>query len=563
MKQPRCSAMVSLVVLLLAGSNCYTAQTAVSDMSETDKACLALAGARNLTILSARLMNAAGAASQYCYVRGLIAPAIHYHVQFPLPENWNGRFLYWGDGGTDGDLDFANTRLAQGYAVTNSNTGHDNGTEPGASFGFNNRQAEVDYGYRAVHLTVQAARILLKAYYGKEPKRSYFDGCSSGGRQGLMAAQRYPNDFDGIVAGDAPFLFQARDASNIWVMQRLFRERFAGNLAFDTNGDGSFDSLKKVDILKEAVLAKCDAKDGIRDGVIEDPLQCKFDPKTDLAGKMCPGNVNAEACFTTAQVQTIQDIYGGVRDSKGTSILKGRAPGSEFDWPADLIPHAGNAMRPGELAYSGDHMNYLFYETDPGVPPQDLTNLSRQPDKTKHPPEFAWWEFNVDDVTAGRGKVMAAILDAKDPNLAPFLKDKGGKLIVYHGWGDAQIPPEPILDYYKDVVKTTFAGDVNAAREHARLFMVPGMGHCDGGPGPNTWDRLAPLVDWVENGKAPDFLVATHSGASWDAPAARNTAGTVENERRICPYPQHAVYTGPAGGENNRANWVQSNFSCR
>jgi len=563
MKQPRYFAMVSLVVLLLAGSNCSAAQSAAPDMSEKEKACLALAGARNLTILSARLMHAAGAASQYCYVRGLISPAIHYHVQFPLPENWNGRFLYWGDGGTDGDLDFANTRLAQGYAVTNSNTGHDNGTEPGASFGFNNRQAEVDYGYRAVHLTVQAARILLKAYYGKEPKRSYFDGCSSGGRQGLMAAQRYPNDFDGIVAGDAPFLFQARDASNIWIMQRLFRERFAGNLAFDTNGDGSFDSLKKVDILKEAVLAKCDAKDGIRDGVIEDPLQCKFDPKADLASKMCPANVNAEACFTTAQVQTVQDIYGGVRDSKGALILKGRAPGSEFDWPADLIPHAGNALRPGELAYSGDHMNYLFYETDPGVPPPSLTNLSRQPDKTKHPPEFAWWEFNVDDVTAGRGRFMAAILDAKDPNLAPFLKDKGGKLIVYHGWGDAQIPPEPILDYYKDVVKTTFGGDVNAARQHARLFMVPGMGHCDGGPGPNTWDRLAPLVDWVENGKAPDFLVATHSEASWDAPTAGNTAGTVDNERRICPYPQHAVYTGPAGGENNRANWVQSNFTCR
>ena len=553
MERFRYSAMISLVaLLLLAASNGLAAQTGNPDSSEREKACQALANIRNLTVLSAKLVNATGATPEYCYVRGLIAPAIHFHVQLPLPANWNGRFLHWGDGGTDGDLDFADARLAQGYAVANSNTGHDTGSEPGASFGFNNRQAEIDFGHRAMHLTVQAAKTLLKGYYGREQRFSYHEGCSGGGRQGLMAAQRYPYDFDGIVAGHAPFRFQDRDASNIWTMQKLFRERFAGNLAFDTNGDGSFDSLKKVDVLREAVLAKCDAQDGIRDGVIQDPLQCKFDPKTDLASKMCPGNANGEACFTTAQVQTIQDIYGGVRDSKGVLILKGRAPGSEFAWPADLIPHAGNSLLPGELFYSGDHLNYLFYETDPGVAPPSITDLSYKVDKTKQPPEFAWWEFNVDDVTAGKGRLMSAILDAKDPNLGPFLKTNGGKLLMYHGWGDAQIPPEPIMDYYNEMVRTTFAGDMKAAQQGFRLFMVPGMGHCRGGPGPDAWDKLEPLVNWVENGKAPDFIVATHS-----------TNRTVDNERKLCPYPQQAVYTGPAGGENNRANWVHGNFTCR
>jgi feruloyl esterase len=178
-------------------------------------------------------------------------------------------------------------------------------------------------------------------------------------------------------------------------------------------------------------------------------------------------------------------------------------------------------------------MNYFFYKTDP-------------------PPGYSWLKFDIDDVTAGLGDFVSSIIDAKDPNLTPFLVKNGGKLIMYHGWGDALVPPEPTLDYYKDVVTTTFGNNLEAARKDIRLFMVPGMDHCKGGPGPNSWDKLAPVVDWVEKGKAPDFLVATHS-----------TAAKVDNERRICPYPQRAVYTGPVGTQNDRANWVQSNFTCR
>ena len=528
--------------------------------SEEELACAALTDIRNLTVSSAdvrwvereRAVRLGYSAVQYCYVKGVISPGISFHIQLPLPQNWNGRFLKWGDGGKDGDLDFADHRLAEGYAVANSNMGHDSGSEPRASFGFNNRQAEIDFGYRAVHLTVNAAKTLIRAYYGQGPQYSYFEGCSTGGRQGLMEAQRYPNDFDGIVAGAPVHFYQELNTSHVWLLQRVFQNDFAGNLAFDTTGDGSFDSLRKLELLQETVLDKCDANDGISDGVIDAPLSCDFKPEVDLADRMCAGDVNADDCFTTVQLQTIKDFYSGAYDSKGILILKGKPLGSEFSWASNAIPHAGNSMIPGRIGTSGDHINYLFYETDPGVPVPDLTDLSLTPDKTRVPPEWAWWEFNIDDVTAGRGDFMASITNATDPNLTRFLIKHSGKLILYHGWGDGASHPEPTLDYYRDVIRVTFGSDLDTARDNTRLFMAPGMGHCGGGPGPNTWDKLAPLVEWVENGNAPDFVVATHSAD-----------GVVDNERPICAYPERASYVGPAGGENDSANWVQGNFACR
>ncbi len=518
--------------------------------SEEELACLALTEIRNLTITSAELVPAADSTPAYCYVKGAISSAILYHVQLPLPESWNGRFLKWGDGGKGGSLSLADHRVAEGYAVANSNNGHDSGAEPRASFGFNNRQAEIDFGYRAVHLTANAAKTVIEAYYDQEPEYSYFEGCSTGGLQGLMEAQRYPYDFDGIVAGAPVKNYQALNASHVWMLQRVFQNDFAGALAFDTDGDGSFDSLTKLEILEEAVLDKCDANDGITDGVIDDPLSCDFDPEVDLAEMMCAGNVDADACFTTAQIQTIKDIYSGAYDSRGVSILKGKAKGSEFGWANQLIPHSGRT--PSELGVSGDHLNYLFYETDPGVTVPDLMDLSQTPDKTRMPPEWAWWEFNIDDFTAGKADLMRSITDATDPDLERFLLKNDGKLILYHGWSDPGSHTEPTVDYYKDVVTTTFAGDMEAARNHARLFMAPGMAHCRGGPGPNTWDKLSPLVDWVENGNASDFVVATHS-----------TDGVIDNERPLCAYPELAVYSGPSGGENDPANWVAANFTCQ
>ena len=528
-----------------------------ADLSD-EAACRALAGIRNLTLIQTELRSEKEGTPEYCYAREVISPAIHFHVQLPLPENWNGRLLNIGDGAKDGDLDFADHRLAQGYAVANSNMGHDAGAEAGASFGYNNRQSEIDFGYRAVHLTATASKTLVNAYYGREADYSYFEGCSSGGREAFMEAQRFPEDFDGIVGGAPAIFYQRANANHVWMLQRIYRNNLAGNLAYDQDGDGTPESLTKVDILADAVMNKCDGLDGITDGVIDDPLACDFNVDVDLADRKCPGNVDGDACFTREQLQTIQDIYSGARDSNGVLVFKGKALGTERAWAGGLFPYAGNNMAPARLGTSqrpgtaADHMNYLFYEEDPGVTPPSFTDLSQVPDKTRKPPEFAWWEFSIDDVTSGKGDLMMSITEATDPDLRRFLVGNNGKLIVYHGWADAWANPEPTVDYYREVVTTTFGGDTNAAREKIRLFMVPGMDHCRGGPGPNTWDKLAPLVNWVENGQAPEYLVATHS-----------TDGAVDNERPICPYPQRAVYSGPAGGENDQHNWVRQNFTCR
>ena len=473
-------------------------------------------------------------------------------MQLPLPENWNGRLLNIGDGAKDGQLDFADNRLAQGYAVANSNSGHDSASQPRATFADQDLNAAIDFGHRAVHLTANASKSVVRFYYGRPPVYTYFEGCSTGGRQGLMEAQRYPDDFDGIVAGAPVFDYQRLNITHVWMAQRVFADNFAGNLAFDKDGDGVPESLTKWEILRDAVVAKCDALDGIRDGVIDDPPSCPFNPVVDLAQRMCPAGENRDDCFTPRQMQTIQDLYRGSYDSHGTSIYKGMDLGSEWKWNVTMFPHRGNGMLPFKLIYGMDHVNFLFYEKSPGVPMPNPTDLSQKPDKNANPPEFAWWEFNVDDVTAGKGRFMMAITDATNPDLSRFLKRKNGKLLLYHGWADPESESQPTLDYYKQVVQTTFAGDVNAARERVRLFMVPGMGHCSEGPGCSEWDRLVPLANWVEKGIAPDHLVAKHSAN-----------GRVDNQRRVCAYPQRAVYAGPAGGQNDPANWVETNFVCR
>ncbi|MDT8429170.1 MAG: tannase/feruloyl esterase family alpha/beta hydrolase [Pseudomonadales bacterium] len=539
--------LFGLGLLLLAG-NAAQAQSAAEE-----QACQVLAATPNLTILSASIMPAQGDTPAYCYVRGLIAPSTHYHVQLPLPGNWNARFLQWGDGGKDGDLDFANHRLAQGYAVANSNTGHDSATEPGSQFGYHNRQAEIDFGYRSVHLTVMAGKALAQRYYRTEPSYSYFEGCSTGGRQGLMEAQRFPYDFDGIVAGAPVNYYQAMNAAGVWWLQRMFKDDFAGNLAVDTDADGSFDSVNLLQILNQQVLQKCDAQDGIRDGLLNNPLACEFEPQRDLAALMCTNSSASDSCFTPAQVQTIADFYSGPYDDAGTILYPGKALGSELEWINLYVPNARNRNAPGMLVGpAGDHVNYLFYENDPGVAIADLSNPAHVPGRNAALPEFSWLEFDINDLSAGKATLMQSIMDATDPDLSRFLKDNKGKLLLYHGWSDALSSAKATVRYFEDMVTATYNGQMSAAMDSTRLFLAPGMGHCGGGPGPNTWDKLPALVDWVENDRAPANIIATHA-----------SNGRVDNERPLCPYPQEAVYTGPSGGEDAAENWVAENFTCR
>ncbi len=524
----------------------------VASQAQEDRAayCEGMIDTRNLTLYRAEWRPADHQRPAYCHVQGQVNPGITWYVQMPSPENWNGRFLHWGDGGHDGDLDYAPHRVAQGYAVANSNMGHDSGSQPGASWAFNNRQAEIVYGYRHLEVTAAAAKQAITAYYGRPADYAYHEGCSTGGRQGLMAAQRLPAVFDGIVAGAPAAFLQRLNVTHNWDMQIMLKDNYAGALAFDTTGDGRLDSLTKANLLTESVLAQCDADDGIVDRVVNDPLSCDFSPDRDLADAMCPDDVNADDCFTTTQLNAIKAIYSGPHDSRGRPIFKGKAFGSEARWPLIVIPHQGNNHLPGQISLASDYVNFLFYDTDPGVPTTRPTDLSLAPDPTREPPEFAWWQFDYDDFTAGLGDTMRAITDADDPDLTRYLKHEGGKLLIWHGWADAVIPAEPMVDYYNEVVDVTFDGDRTAAGDAVRLFLPPGVAHCAGGPGPDTWDRLAPLVEWVEHGIAPESLTVR-----------RLADGVVDNERKVCPYPQQAAYVG-GGDPDDPSNWVASNFVC-
>ena len=398
-----------------------------------------------------------------------------------------------------------------------------------------------------------AGKTLVDEFYGQAPTYSYFEGCSQGGRQGFMSAQRFPGDFDGIVAGAPAFDYQGLNAAGTWNLQRIFRDNLAGNLAVDTDNDGSYDSLNLLDVLHEKVLEKCDAGDGVRDGIVSDPLSCNFDPVADLADSMCPAGGSGADCFTPAQLQTVQDFYNGPADDQGRQVYPGKMFGSEQRWARYYVPWQANNMGPSKLTgVAGDHMNYLFYEEDPGVAVPDVRDLNYIPYKDGPIPEFHWINWDINDFYSGKGELMKSITNATDPNLTRFLVDENGKMIIYHGLVDTLIVATDTIDYYNEMVNTTFDGNMAAAQDNARLYLAPGMGHCRGGNGPDSWDRLAPLVDWVENGAAPDSITATHS-----------SNGQVDNERPLCTYPQQARYVGPAGGADDPANWLAENFQCR
>ena len=273
-----------------------------------------------------------------------------------------------------------------------------------------------------------------------------------------MEAQRYPDDFDGIVSGAPGVRLPATEHHARVDGSAIFADNFAGNLAFDKDGDGTLESLTKLRILQQAVLAKCDANDGIQDGVIDDPPSCRFDPFVDLEPRTCPAGKNGDECFTQRQLQTLQEIYRGPHDSRGVRIYKGMDFGSEWDWQRTMFPHHANGMVPAKLIYGVDHVNFLFYEKSPGVPLPNPFNPRQIPDKRANPPEFGWWEFNIDDVTSGRGAAMMAITDATDPDLSRYLLRKNGKLLMFHGWADPEGQAEPTLDYYRKVIENNVPG---------------------------------------------------------------------------------------------------------
>ena len=432
----------------------------------------------------------------FCRVAATLRPTpeseIQIEVWLPSP-GWNGKFQAVGNGGWNGNIDtnaLANG-VRRGYATASTDTGHQGGGGPWMQ----NREKVIDYGHRAVHEMTAQAKALINAFYGNAPRVSYFNGCSAGGRQGLAAAQRYPDDFDGIVAGAPAVNATGRSAFAMWIAQNNLKD------------ESTMIPPSKFPAINEAVLKACDAQDGVADGLVSNPNACRFDPQV-LA---CTAG-DGPACLTPAQVQTARVMYQPlVNPRTKEQIFPGLSPGSELGWNTfgGKQPFGIATQMFQFMVFGGQDVDYRT--------------------------------INFDGHMAQVEKLEGGHIDALDANLKPFFSS-GGKLIQYHGWADPQIPAANSVQYYERVLKTM--GGASAVQDSYRLFMVPGMAHCGGGTGTSSFDMLAALEQWVETGKAPASI-----------PASRVAGGKTDRTRPLCAYPQIATYTGK-GSIDDAANFV-------
>ena len=435
---------------------------------------------------------------RFCRVAARLTPTpdsdIHVEVWLPASD-WNGKLQAVGNGAFSGAISYRAmaTALTRGYATTSTDTGHSGGS---ASFALGHPEKVSDFGWRAVHEMTAAAKQVVAAYYDSAPRFSYWNGCSAGGRQGMKEAQRFPADFDGIIAGAPGLDWTGRAAQAVRVANALQENATARP------------SVAQVRQVHSAVLRACDALDGVTDGLLEDPAQCSFDP----AVLQCSGSDGA-ACLTSSQVETVRLIYSSPSNPKTTRPIPGLARGSELGW-TDL------GWTASARATGLDQFRFLVFKD----------------------PAWTIQRFNFDADIVRAEEADGGTINALDPNLRPFIA-RGGKLIQYHGWSDPQIAPGSSTQYFSRVRETIGTDKLG---DSYRLFMVPGMGHCGGGEGPNTFDMLTALEDWVEHGKPPDRILASQS-----------TNGVVDRTRPLCPYPQRAVYRG-AGGIDDAAS-----FACQ
>jgi feruloyl esterase len=435
----------------------------------------------------------------FCRVAATLTPTrdsdIKIEVWMPS-QGWNGKFLGVGNGGWAGTISYAAMAeaLGRGYAVASTDTGH-TGNGGDASFALGHPEKLVDFGYRAVHEMTVTAKAVVRAFYETAPRASYWNGCSTGGKQGLTEAQRFPDDYDAIVAG-AP--------ANNWT-RLMIGLLWAGRA---TLGDpASRIPSDKLALLNRAALNACDAQDGVTDGVIENPRGCRFDPQVVL----CKDAAGVD-CLTKPQVEAAKKIYGPATNARtGEALYPGLPPGSELGWG----PAAGG---PAPFSIPDSHFKYVVF----GDPQWDFRTL----------------DFDRDIARAERAD--NGTLTAVNPDLGRFVT-RGGKLLIYHGWNDELITAHNSVNYYESVRSTIGAARTDAA---VRLFMAPGMAHCAGGPGPNQADWLTALEQWVEKGVAPTRIIAS-----------RTTNGVVDRTRPLCVYPQVARYNGK-GSTDEAANFL-------
>jgi hypothetical protein len=434
--------------------------------------------------------------------------------------SWNGKMQGQGNGGFAGEIGYHGLGIAvqRGYATVGTDTGH-SGEATDANWALGHPEKVTDFGFRGIHEMTRVAKVVVKVFYGKDPQHSYFGGCSNGGRQALMEAQRFPEDYDGILAG-AP--------ANFWT--HLLTKALADAQA-TTLDPTSYIPSSKLPAIARAVNAACDAQDGVADGIVNDPRKCHFDP----AATLCKES-DSEKCLTAAQVTALKKLYDGPRDAKGREIFPGYVPGAEEGpggWGTWITGSA-----PGKsllFAFSGGYFSNMVYEKA----------------------DWNYKDASVDQAEKTADEKTAQFLNATEANLVAF-KTRGGKLILYHGWNDPAISALNTINYYNEVINRMRGQETEA---FVRLYMVPGMQHCGGGPGPDSFGQggagakdtqhnveLA-LEQWVEKGIAPNAIVATKYEGGDPAKGVKMT-------RPLCPYPQIAKYKGK--GETNDAG----NFVC-
>jgi feruloyl esterase len=419
------------------------------------------------------------------------------NIEVWLPETgWNGNFLAKGNGGWNGSIaanDLANG-LRMGYATAMTDTGHEGGS---AAFALGHPEKVIDFGWRAVHEMANIGRAVTQAKYETQVRKMYWDGCSAGGRQGLKAVQMFPNDFDGVVAGSPAVAFTGRSAQAIWIGQQTHK-----------SPENALPQAKFA-VVHNAVIAACDAIDGVKDGVLENPRKCNFDPATIQCKATSPNGAAAD-CLTAGEVETVRKIYADVANPRTKEVyFAGHEPGSENGW------NTMAGANPFGIAI--DMFKYVVFE-DANY---DYKNLNFDADMQKA-------------MKAG------AVIDALDPKLKPFF-DRGGKIIQYHGWNDPQISPRSSVMYYESVAKAN--GGIPKIQANHRLFMIPGMNHCQGGDGTATFDMLSALTAWVENNKVPESIAASRTNPN--------------RTRPLCAYPATAQYKG-SGSTDDAAN-----FTCK
>ncbi len=451
-----------------------------------------------LSVISATQIPATADAPEHCRVSILIAPEIN--VEVNLPTAWNTRLYMFGNGGFAGETFDAQNRAAfrarglrYGFVTAATDTGHSAAAEPNASFAAN-RQKLVDFGFRSLHVTAEAAKLMIRTYFGQAPSKSYFDGCSQGGRQGLILAERFPADFDGILVG-APGLDNTGS-----MLERAYFAQGLTSASIPTT---------KLKTLADHVYEQCDAKDGLKDGLIDDPRRCDFQPSHDLPH--CAAGSDADDCFTAAQIAAIERVYSDIY-SQGKRVYPGWPVGAEVIGPN------------GRSGWIGQGVNAT---TGAGVWTRFPETFFQYMVSSKQDPMYTLSRFDLDKELPRIAEV-GKILDATDTDLSAFHK-RGGRILMYVGWADPQLNPMMAVEYYEKVTERMGS----PTSDFFRLFMVPGMAHCGGGIGTSVFDADTPLVKWVEAGSAPAQIAAS-----------RVVNNKVDRTRPLCAYPQVARYKG-------------------